>query len=142
MVMKWEASVYELHERLKTNPGNVSDDEVRRVMENINRRLQTNCDSAAQFLFFFISPVCASKPHLVEESLHKAMFPLFLVGIDTPAQIIDWLRYFLVKCDPYAKLTPEGQMWIEQFLMRNIDLVQDVLKRIGWEEESKQEDTT
>jgi hypothetical protein len=59
----------------------VSDAEARAVIHYINNRLQTNCDSAAQFLFFSIAPICRAKPGLTMELLVHALRPLYYLSI-------------------------------------------------------------
>ncbi len=138
MILNWERPIYNLHAALEADASSVTDTEVRSVVEQIDRALQTNCDSAAQYLFFSIASICQSKPHLVSELLPFALRPLYLLGIETGISAAEWLKQFLVKDQPYVEIPVTGRHWI-QYAASNPALLQPcrvgtlyVPTRIAW----------
>jgi hypothetical protein len=129
MILKWEQPIFDLHTRLEANPAGVSDAEARAAIDHIDGHLQTNCDSAAQYLFFAIAPVCRSKPHLAEELLVRAVRPLYYLGIDTGGDAAAWLQYYLAKEQAYVKISAAGRSWIESLLSDSSPL-QAALSRV------------
>jgi hypothetical protein len=113
MVLKWERPIFDLHARLEADADAVSDADARAVIQHIGGHLQTNCDSAAQYLFFSIAPVCGSKPHLTRELLVHAVHPLYCLGIETAADAAAWLRYYLANDEPYAVPSEAGRSWMD-----------------------------
>lgn len=132
MILNWEHPIYNLHAALEVDASSVSDTEVRSVVEQIDRALQTNCDSAAQYLFFSIASICQCKPHLENDLLLFALRPLYLLGIETGISAADWLKQFLVKDQPYVEIPESGRHWIH-YAASNPILLQTVLAQIAAE---------
>jgi hypothetical protein len=113
MILKWERPIFDLHARLEAHADAVSDADARAVIDHIGGHLQTNCDSAAQYLFFSIAPVCRFKPHLTRELLVHAVHPLYYLGINTAADAAVWLRSYVANQEPYAVPSEAGRAWME-----------------------------
>lgn len=116
MILKWEQPIFDLHARLAADAGAVSDADALAVIRHIRSRLQTNGDSAAQYLLFAVAPVCRSKPHLTRELLVHAVHPLYCLGIEAAADATAWLRSFLANDKPYVVPTAAGRLWMESLL--------------------------
>ena len=114
MILNWERPLYKLHADLAAAAASVADAEVLSVIDGIERSLQTNCDSAAQYLFFAIAPICQSKPHLESVLLPIALRPLYLLGIETEVAVSKWFKGFLARDEPYIGLSESGRNWLER----------------------------
>lgn len=117
MTLQWERPLFDLLARLEEDPDGVSDLDVRTVIRDIDGHLQTNCDSAAQHLFFAIAPICTAKPHLAGELLVHAVRPLYYLGVETSAEATDWVRHFLAKKQSYMAPSGAGRRWLEDLLL-------------------------
>ncbi|WP_426169035.1 hypothetical protein [Pseudoduganella sp. R-34] len=114
MILNWERPLYKLHADLAASTSSVADADVLFVIDGIERSLQTNCDSAAQYLFFAIAPICQSKPYLESALLPIALRPLYALGIETEAAVSEWLKDFLARGKPYVDLSESGRTWLER----------------------------
>lgn len=114
MILNWERPLYKLHADLADGAHSIADADVFSVIDGIERSLQTNCNNAAQYLFFAIAPICHAKPHLESVLLPIALRPLYFVGIETGTGVSEWLKDFLVRDKPYVSLSEGGRSWIER----------------------------
>lgn len=118
--------VLELHERL-ANGENVSDDEIMNILKS--ERIMTNTWDAARWIIRSSAPVCAFRPHLVDQLVQRILDPLVMSGIDETQQFTKWVKYELEQPEPFRGLHPAGIKWLKDFIQET-DRIENLLDSV------------
>ena len=100
------------------------------TVEEYDKQLQTNCDTAAYLLMINVSTFCAFYPRLENKLLCIALEPLLWLGLEQEKQIRAWLTSFLDDDTTCQQLTKPGLSWIQSLCTGKQDLTNCVLAEL------------
>lgn len=125
----------ELLSALPKNPKSIDNQEVLKVIEALSA-IQTNCESAANFLLEKIAFICYFKPELTEKLLQYPLRPMVYVGIEQSDNVYQWVNNYLkkfsekvVQNNQYGDISPkESITWLKnEFFKIPSDLIDKIL---------------
>ena len=103
-----------LKELVKINPDSVDNNQVVLMLEEYDKTVITNCDTAAQLLFEAVTLFCMKKPDLVSRLLQIALEPLFRLGIEKPDQVFSWLQSYLTGPSSKDFMSNAEKEWLQK----------------------------
>jgi hypothetical protein len=99
-------------------------------VEDFNALLKTNCETAAEWLFAAVAPICLLRPQLVRLLLRMPLRPLVFLGVEQAQQVQEFVGGFVAQTPNYLPLTEEGRHWLSELLPQHQVLVQQLLNEL------------
>jgi hypothetical protein len=108
----------------------VTDDAVLALVAEFDRRLRTNCGSAAEGMFAAVSPICRFRPGLVGPLMRRALLPLVYLGYDRAEQVQQFVDWLLRQSSTYLPLGDIGRAWLVEDFPRHLEAIQQLLDEL------------
>ena len=87
---------------------------------SFSKTIHSNCDAVAQVLLSCFSLICYYKPYLATELMVEPLRPLYYLGIESMAEIKNYMRWFTSYQEPYMGKAPqEAYNWLNEFIDKN-----------------------
>jgi|GEM_PF-2587821 len=118
-----------LHGEL-TAGSSLSDEAVLAAVDELDRSLKTNCDSAAQGLFALVSSICLHRPRLVVPLMRRALVPLVYLGYERVEQVQEFVGWLLSQETPYLPIEVSGRAWLVNDFPHYLDAIQHLLDEL------------